>query len=193
MNKNFPFRTIANAFTAAYLYINKFIFIAYSFTKGEQLKYGSRRSAQRFEQCVRFMEDNMKPALLAFMGKSFYNEKIQRSATELVREAVEDSIKELNRTKLIDNDNFKVDVIRKLETAKVIVMFPDEVLDIKLIEDLYNDLEFQGHEGLLDMSQRINTMKKKLSLQPESYLKKVLSIKDVNIDYIFDDNILSEY
>lgn len=133
----------------------------------------------------------MNPALEALLAANFYDKSVQKAATEIVEVAVADLIEELNKNENSGNDI----IIGKLKSAKMLVMFPDEILNFTKIEELYKEIEFEGTESLIELNMKIDINDLRLQVRPHTdWLNIILPILDrYTIFYSFEQNIICEY
>lgn len=186
-NDNFLFRFVANVFLRAFSEINRMFFTAYSFTHQDVDRSGAKRAIQRFEQCLGFLSDHMRPALEALGAATFYNRSVQKSATELVELAVADAIYYIGKNDKISAKTRDF-ILDKLKSVKVWVMFPDEVLNATRINSLYNELD-DGSESLVELSINIRLHNGRILMNSGTLMK---IIEEDSPYYNLDENVLSE-
>lgn len=193
LNKFCNFRFIANIFAAAFLSKNSGSFTTYSFPRGTVQKFGSKRAAQRFEQCLRFLEINMRPALEVMNAEKFYDKTVQKSATELVQMAITDAIEDISENIKLSNET-KDKLTRKLKSIKLWVMHPEDILNSSKIEALYNELAIVKSDSLTDLTRSISRHNRKLLLQPhDSWMRTLITVIEFQSPAYFPElNILSE-
>lgn len=164
-------------------------FTTHSFTLEDLQRNGAKRAIQRFEQCLGFLADHMRPAFEAIKADALYDRSVQKSATELVQLAVTDAVEYISKNEKIANDtrNFIID---KLKTVKLRVMFPDEILNTTKINSLYNELNFDGSESLVELSINIRLHNIKIMMKLDD-LHKI--IREDSPFYLLDANVLSKY
>lgn len=193
------FRLISNILATAIFSTNSASFTAYSFTRENARSFGAIRAQQRFEQCLRFLETAMRSALEALNVENFYDESVKKSATKLVELAVNDAIEDINKNKMLP-DETKNMITRKLNSTKLWVMFPDDILNLTKIEEMYSELDFDSSERLnisgsfIELTWSILKHHRKLNLKPQNnwikMLQTVLTTNEPN--YFPDINVLSE-
>lgn len=154
----------------------------------------TKRAHQRFEQCLEFLESKMNPALQALRGFTFYHKSVQKSATELVELAVTDAIEEISKNDKIANETRNL-VTEKLKSAKLLVMFSDEVFNLTEIDGLYSELEFLGSESLCELFVKIQIHSDKIRGRIENnWLDSNTNFVDDDfVEYFADRNILCEF
>lgn len=136
----------------------------------------------------------MRPALDALSAVEFYDPKVQKSAKELVALTVTDAIEYLNKVDNINLDT-KTSVTDKLKSAKLWVMFPDDILNTTKIDGLYEELDFEGTETPIKLFMKIQLQTWKLRLKPRGNWIKVLhNLLDVfSPSYFEEANVLSKF
>ena len=182
-------RTLADLFAFYFLYFNKDVFIVYPFDEYEGQIYGSKKSKQRWEQCVLYLDEFFGPVLQALYAKRYFDKDVQDSAKELTKEVVRDFTAEVSKFNI--SDEAKQDVVEKLNTIRYIIGYPEEFLDLKKIEEFYDDLELNGTEGIVETYFKIQSYAWKIQDSPNSGWKKNL-IKFIYVEqmkYFADDNI----
>lgn len=195
----FCFSIVADIFAAAIFSKNSGLFTTYSYTREDARLHGAIRAAQRFEQCLSFLEVFMRPALEAVNAINFYDRSVQNSATELVKFAVTDAIEDIHENKML-SDETKNMIFEKLKSAKLWVMFPDEILNFTKIEGLYNELDFERTNSFnsslsfIELTWSILSHNRKLGLKPKHDLSKKLHsfVKNNLPTYFSEGDILCE-
>lgn len=174
--------------------MNSRTFTAYVFPKEEARQFGTKRTKQRFEQCLAFLQRHMRPAVEAMMAVNLYDKLVQESATELVTLAVSDSIRHINNSDNFNNET-KALMIEKLKLIKIWVMFPDEILNVTKINELYDELDFDGTENFVEHFIELPKYDRKLETKPLYSWIKILrrAISNDFTSYSIDDNIISEF
>ena len=186
-------RTLADIFAFYFMYFKKELFIVYSFDEHEGGINGSKKSRQRWEQCVDMLNIYYGPAVEAIYAVRYFNKKVQDSTKELVKEVVQDLIAEVNKINF--TDEVKQDLVEKLNAIKYVIGYPEEILDLRKIEEFYNELNLNGTEGIVESFLKIGGYDWKILNNLKSNWKKKLIelIYTDNIKYYSDDNILCEY
>lgn len=83
-------RAIANVFTVAFVLNYQKAFIVYPFSKKAENYYGTKRSHQRFEQCLEHLETHLKHPFDALIVDKLIDGKVLAAATEFAKETYED-------------------------------------------------------------------------------------------------------
>lgn len=137
----------------------------------------------------------MRSAMEALSAKKYYDEDTKRATTELINEAVADVVNKIKVAKeLKNNEDAREKIIKKLKTMKLSVMFPDEILDQKKIEEMYDELNIDGSESLVDMTNAMFKHFRKLFVETNSnWMKRVEKFtQEFPITYFLDENTLSK-
>lgn len=142
---NFSF--IANVLATSLFAGNRFAFTSHSFISYEARISGAKRAKQRHEQCLSLLKKLMRPAFESLTAAHFYDYSVQKSTTELVALAVDDVRAEINENERIPSATRDA-ITNKLKSVKLSVMFPDDILNLTKITELYNDLRVEGNESL---------------------------------------------
>lgn len=149
-------RFIANVFSVAFARKYQKAFIVYSFTKQEENYYGTKRSYQRFEQCVQFIETNLRPAFDALLAEKLFDKSVQAAATEMAKEVAND-------VKLV-GELFLDEIYKTIETIKFSVMFSDDVTNVTKVGVSYKELKLNGSESMVEMYIEIDRFNKTLEV-----------------------------
>lgn len=136
----------------------------------------------------------MLPALEALTAVNLFDQSVQESATEMIKLAVADAIREIAKNEKVDALT-RYTLIEKLGSAKLLVMFPDDILNLTKIEELYRELDFQESESLIELSMKMEIHNSKLRLQPQDgWIKNLHTFLDKTyIDFIVDKNVLRNF
>ena len=188
----FNSRTLADVFAFRFLLVNKHLFIVYPFDELEKVYKGTSKSKQRWEQCILHLSGNYGPALQALYAERYFNKEVQESALDFIKEVVRDIIGEVKNLDI--NEDAKLDVVKKLNTAHYIIGYPEEVLDLEKIKKFYDKLELNGTEGIVETYLKIESFNENIKNRPKSNWKKKLiewSLQQ-EIKYYTDDNIICE-
>lgn len=155
------------------MYTYKEAFISHAFTQEEMVLNGATRSHQRFEQCIRLLEAYANPALKALEAKHFFNSEIKNAAANLTREAIQDYKYEVMQR--VEDENIRTRILEKLDSIQLIVMFPDDVLNISRISEIYDGLQLDGTESLIKMHAELDMYSQKINREPKSCWLSILS------------------
>ena len=172
------------------------MFVVYAFDDLEEKQQKTHKSKQRWEQCVDFVAKIFGPALHSLYALKYFNLEVQKSAKNFTKEAVEEYIKNIIE---IDSEDFtfevKRDLIEKLNSTDYIIGYSDEVLNLKKIEELYDDLDLNETEALVETYQKLEFYDQKIGNLPYSNWKKKLHVqsREKEIKYFTDDNILCKF
>lgn len=188
------FRFVANVLATAFMKKNSGYFTIYPFTLEQAQSSGGIRAVQRFEQCLSFFHTFMRPALEALTAVTLYDDSVQKSATEFGALAVADIIEYIANNEMISNETRNI-ITHKLKTAKLWMMYPDDILNLTKIEWLYSELDFEGSESYVELSIKMVAHHFKLQMKPTHDWTNILIeyVSKKKIFYKLRENILSEY
>lgn len=136
----------------------------------------------------------MRPAIEALNAVSFFDPSVHKSATEMVELAVVDAIENISKNERIPKKTRKL-LTQKLESVKLSVMFPDDILNLTKIEGLHNELDFTGSESLFELVMKIQIQSWKLQMQPENHWITNLHtiVREDVATYFVDQNLFCEF
>lgn len=189
-----PFRKVADTFATLFLIYHQGLYNLYKLASRAATFFGSKRSQQRFEVCIGYIQSDMFPALEALLARKYYNKDLQKAARDFTEEAIADVIAEIKSLVKV-NDDVKTKIVDKLSTMNLLVAFPAEVLNQTEISNLYGELEFDGSESFVNMRLRTDEFFDKfdnaISSHPLKYIFKILI--NANPVYNLKENSLCKY
>lgn len=133
---------------------------------------GATRSYQRFEQCLTLLEFNALPALKASEAQNLFDPEIQKKVAEFASEAIQDYRNEV-MSKVLD-DSIRTKIVKKIDLIKLIVMFPDDVLNVSKIESIYDELRLGGTENFVKMYVDLTSHRTNIEREPENSWIRIL-------------------
>lgn len=141
----------------------------------------------------------MRPAFEALNVVHFYDKLVQNSANELVELAVADAIVGIVENKMLSKETKDI-ITETLNSTKLWVMFPDDILNLTKIEGMYSELDFEGNksfsnsDSLIELTWNILKHNRKLNLKRrDTWIKKLQSLVKYNDPiYFFEADILSK-
>ena len=96
--------------------------------------------------------------------------------------------------KLDINNEAKLDVVGKLNTATYVIGYPEEVLDLQKVEEFYKELELYGTEGIIETILKLQKHNKKINNNPKSdWKRKIKKFGGDYLNYFIEENIICEY
>lgn len=133
----------------------------------------------------------MKSALDSLFAETYFDKEAQESAKTFAMDAVADVINAIGKTK-ISNVEAKKSVIDKLKNIEYIIMSPAEILNRTKIAEIYDELDLDGSESVLEMELGMREHFKKLETEKSaSWKKKLIEIVQQRTPkYFTDRNIL---
>lgn len=190
----FYFRSIANDVAVNFLYENKQFFIVYAFDKQDSTNLHVKKSVQRFQRCILHLFFRAAPALQAYAAKTYFNKDIQDSAKEMTQEVFNDLIRKLDTKIQIEDSKVKERLIENLKRIKISVMFPDEVLNDTIIENVYDDLDIDDSKSAIQIFLNLTLYNQRMNNERKSYWKKRLNtISEVyNVMLLKEENLLGK-
>lgn len=141
--KYFFNRKIANIFTVAFVYQYQEAFIVYPFSKQEESFYGTKRSYQRFEQCLQFTESNLNLAFNVMIAEKLFDNSVEAAVIKIAKEVANDlDIAELTFS----------------------VFFSDYRSNVTKVNEAYKNLQLRGSESFVEMFIEINKLNRNQKL-----------------------------
>lgn len=175
----------------AFLYNYRRAFIPYSFTLGEKILGGANRSFQRFEQCIRLLSANAPLAMKALEAQHLFDADIQKSAADLAAETVRDYREQVVQN--IGDEEIRSWILRKLDSIKLVAMFPEEILNVSKVNEIYEDLNLDGTESFVKVYAELTLHRSKIARESnDSWIQvwsNLLELDDTDV-YDKDSNIL---
>lgn len=182
---------VANVIAASWLTEKEFLFVSHFLSASQIEERDTKRPYQRAETCNEIIKNLTGLALEALKATNFYDESVQKSATEFAELAVADLIEHISSTEEISNSTR--DMLKdKLKSTKYMVMYPSDILNLTKIAGLYDELDFEGNETLPELYVKLNIHHNKLQVQPEEHWAKILDdlIWKSAIQYHFNESLL---
>lgn len=176
-----------------FLYRQSETFIVYVTDKYREQNTGAVKSRERWHTCTNLFFDNMSPALAFLYLLNYKDDELKDSMEIFSRETIEFAIKKVEASEW--QENVIEDVVERLQSIKLIVGYSDELIDPKVIEEIYSGLNLTDE---LTYSQRYWEVWKyhyRLERQLESMNSRKLSKQTHGSDHKFkyssDHNTLS--
>lgn len=188
---NFPLRTIADYFAYYFIYTYRFPIIPYAHTHNEFLKVGSKKSPQRWMQCAFCFECQMKPAVEFIYAQHYRDEKIVSSAKAFAREAL-DFVSSKIRSGFELNRIQKLDISRRLASTRIIIGYPEEIINSEKNEEFYENFAVNGNETYFEVCREFHKHHQKIENERKTNWKRKLdeiTFKS-EVEYLAVDNIL---
>lgn len=182
---------MADVYAFNFLYKYKKLFVVYPFDKYQQLKFGAKKSEQRWLQCSDFMYYSYGPALQALYAAKYFSLETQQSVINFTKEVVGDFMTNMNTINNFSED-LKQDLKEKLNKIEYLVGYPKEALNLQRIEEFYEELDLDGTEGSVETYLKIHQFSHKMNNNPLNNWKKKLNDRsfEYHVKYYTDDNIL---
>lgn len=152
---------IADTFVLKFLYAHRFLFIVYPFDWRDEEYTHNSRSLQRWEQCLNFVKENMRPALELLQSQSHEadNPAVERFAREVVNDFSE-QVKKLDDDVLSADDKEKL--LQKISKIDYVAGLFHRNFTVDHLEEFYYELELNGSENVVESALKIKKFQKKL-------------------------------
>lgn len=145
-----------------FLYFHRFLFIVYPFDWRDVDYSSNTRAPQRWEQCLKFVKENMRPALEILVSKS--KERNAKDVHAFIENTINDftvMIKNANESVLTKDAVDKT--IEKLGKINVLSDTFFRNFTEASVDDYYQELELKGDESLVESALAIEKFKKKVN------------------------------
>lgn len=152
---------IADAFALRFMYFHRFLFIVYPFDwKDEDYTHNSR-AKQRWQQCLNFVNENMRPAveLLLSQFSEIDVQQVERFTRDAVNDFVE-RIKTVNESVL--SEDVKQKVVEKLNKIDILPGPFSHNFTEHHLEEFYDEMKLKGNENLVKSTIQIQRFHKKI-------------------------------
>lgn len=143
-------RLFANIFHTRFLLEFYQLHTLYFVTVFENELWGIEKAQQRYEQCVRIVRTQMPVAFTSLLVDRFTNKRMIEDAYELANRTMEIIINDVEKDDSMPFGN-KRHMLHKLRSLKLILGYPEELLDVQNVEDVYKDLNLTGSESFLKL------------------------------------------
>jgi hypothetical protein len=184
-------RVVANALMLGFLLGFQHMYAFYPSRQIDSYKRGTFKEYQRFEQCIDLLQQSLSPALTHLLASKYYDEREQKSAENLIHDALEFVMKEVRQSPDIDM-RIKCEVFEKIGSLKIVAGFPEELKSNKNMEEMYEELDLNGNENILETSIKIIKHNLKLDNEPPSkWTKKLNKLTRLNnLKYLSEEDVL---
>lgn len=132
-------------------------FSVYFHSKFEDQFFRTAKAAQRFEQCVKIVQTRLPVAFTSLLIKKYASPQLISSATEVANRTVNLFIALLKKKK-----KYIRAPLLKLETLKLIIGYPEEILNQNNVEEHYKTLNLTGEENFFELSSKSDEFNKRL-------------------------------
>lgn len=138
------------------MFFNRFLFVVYPFYSSDKKGFNTR-PAQRWEQCLKFVQKNMAPVLESMLA----NTKLYKKETEkFVRRVIDDYLKEI--TTLSNGKDVENNFLEELNANNFSVKIFDYDFTDQSLDDHYKELHLDGTENLLESARAIENFNAKI-------------------------------
>lgn len=152
---------IADTFVMKFLYAHRFLYIVYPFDWRDEEYTSNSRSLQRWEQCLNFIKDNMRPALELLQSQS--HEADNLAAEKFARDVVKDFVEQIKKfgDDVLSADD-KEKLLEKIAKIDCIAGLFHRNFTVDHLDEYYNELELNGDENVVESALKIEKFYKKL-------------------------------
>lgn len=155
-------RNIIDVFFIVFLIRYEHTYNPYS-SKGELVK--QKYDTERFEICLNFLQMNLAPGMLSLLSNEY---KVKNKQVEsFINEALKEVLSEINEVSNIESV-VKDDIKRKFKKIKIIYGINEEIYDSEKMKELYQEIELNGDEGILETTNKLIIFNEKLNNEPRS-------------------------
>lgn len=154
----------------------------------------------RFEQCLNILEVNFAPATLSLFAKNFDVDKL--GVKDFVEEIIGNILQELENSENLEYV-IKDDVRRKFGKMKIIFGVNDELQNKSKMEEMFEELDLNGNEGVFEMTTKFILHNEKLNNEPKnswfyvvnqlSHVKTIRYLPEIDLLFIPMEFILYPY
>lgn len=134
------------------------------------------------------MESNFGPGLVGIYARKFFKQQTHDEAERFIREAVNDVVEELSKADDLD-DMIKSDVIAKLQSVFIVAGYPNETVDESKLQEMYDEIELKGNEGIVEASITLIDYNSKLDNEL-NWMSSVNQLTHNNLKYLTKENVL---
>lgn len=155
------FRILADVFALKFLYAHRFLFILHPFDLKDKEYTSNSEALQRWEQCLNYVKENMKPALEVLLSKE--SERDTEKIDKFVKDAVQDfiaKVKSVNETIL--SKEVKEKTVEKLSKIKVLTKLFTKDLNEKNLDEYYDELDLKGDETFVQSALKMQKFSRKI-------------------------------
>lgn len=144
-------KLFANMFSIEFITGFRRVFSLYYLSDNERNQWGIEKAHQRFEQCIRIVRENLPVAFTSLLIKRYTNPKMIKSAYEVGNRTMKNIINHVANDTSLPKEHRDF-MVEKLKAAKLIIGYPQELLNDKNIEAFYESLHLTGDENLLKLT-----------------------------------------
>lgn len=143
-------RLFANIFHTGLLLDFTKIYSVYFESVFEKEQWGLGKARQRFEQCITTVRVQLPVAFTSLLVKRFTNKRMIDDAQMLANRTMKIIINDVEKDKSLPFKD-KQHLLQKLRSMKLILGYPEELLVLQSVEDVYKDLNLTGTENFLNL------------------------------------------
>lgn len=154
-------RIVADTFVLKFLYAHRLLFIVYPFDWRDARYSNNQRPLQRWEQCLNFVKDNMRPALELLQSKSHEvdNRVVEKFARDTVADFA-DAVKSFDEK--VMSSEVKEKVLEKMSAIDYVAGLFHRNFTEDNLENFYDELDLTGDENIVESALKIEKFYKRL-------------------------------
>lgn len=143
-------RIFANIFTSRFVLDFTHVYSIYFLNYYEHKLWGIENTQQRFEQCLRIVRTQLPVAFTSLLIKKATNKRIIDDAHDIANRTMKVIIDEVENDETLPSKDRSF-MVEKLKSMKLILGYPEELLEVQNVELVYKDLNLTGNENLLKL------------------------------------------
>lgn len=143
-------KLFANIFHATFLLEFPRLHTLYFTSTFEFKQWGVEKAQQRFEQCVKIVRQQVPVAFTSLLIKRYTNKRMIDAAYEVANRTMKIIIDDVKNDDSLPFDD-QLYMLYKLRSIKLILGYPEELLNEQNIEDVYKNLNLTGNESFLEL------------------------------------------
>lgn len=153
-------RLFSNVLHLRFLLDFREIHALYFVTVFEKELWGVQKAQQRFEQCIKIVREQLPVAFTSLLIRRFTNKKMIDDAYEIANRTMEIIIKDVENDETLPYGDKRY-LLLKLRSLKLILGYPEEILDHRNVVNIYKELDLTGRESFLELNLKTFIFSKK--------------------------------
>lgn len=186
-------RVFANIFASTFVFNFHKTYSLYFVNVFEHQLWGIANAHQRFEQCLSVVRRNLPVAFTSLLVKRFTNKKMIEDAYDIANRTMRIIINIVKNDETLPpfHRNF---MVQKLTSLKLVLGYPEELLDDQKVEEFYRELNLTGKENFLKLE--LESLFFNIKEQYRNYIKVdtfgfLRNESSIWIDYTTEDEYLT--
>lgn len=113
----------------------------------------------------------------------------------MAKEVSNDLIYKIEEKIQIDDEKIKKNLIENLKGTKVSIMYPDELLNVSIVEEFYDDLEIDYSQSSLQMFLNMTSYHQKILNEKRSNWKRRLNTisETFSVTFLKEENLIGKW